>query len=64
MSLAQLIAFGLAMQFFLFAMWSVLYAYTPELVFALGAGSFVIAAVAVGVLGIETQGRILEEIAR
>jgi MFS transporter, putative metabolite:H+ symporter len=30
-SLAQLIAFGLAMQFFLFGMWSVLYAYTPEL---------------------------------
>jgi MFS transporter, putative metabolite:H+ symporter len=92
MSLAQLIAFGLAMQFFLFAMWSVLYAYTLELyatraratgagcaaaigrvgsligpyavglvlpilgqsgVFALGAGSFVIAAVAVGVLGME-----------
>src|SRR6476469_8407654 len=30
-SLAQLISFGLMMQFFLFGMWSVLYAYTPEL---------------------------------
>src|SRR5215213_11645405 len=30
-SLAQLIGFGLCMQFFLFGMWSVLYAYTPEL---------------------------------
>ena len=28
---AQLIAAGLCMQFFLFGMWSVLYAYTPEL---------------------------------
>jgi MFS transporter, putative metabolite:H+ symporter len=28
---AQLILFGLLMQFFLFGMWSVLYAYTPEL---------------------------------
>jgi putative MFS transporter len=27
----QLIVFGLAMQFFLFGIWSVLYAYTPEL---------------------------------
>ncbi|MDN5345341.1 MAG: transporter, putative metabolite:H+ symporter [Clostridia bacterium] len=27
----QLIIFGLAMQFFMFGMWSVLYAYTPEL---------------------------------
>jgi len=27
----QLILFGLAMQFCLFGMWSVLYAYTPEL---------------------------------
>jgi MFS transporter, putative metabolite:H+ symporter len=27
----QLIIFGLGMQFFLFGMWSVLYAYTPEL---------------------------------
>jgi len=30
-SQAQLIAFGLCMQFCLFGMWSVLYAYTPEL---------------------------------
>ncbi len=98
-----LIAFGLLMQFFLFGMWSVLYAYTPELyptraratgagcasavgrigsllgpytigiilpslgqggVFALGAGSFVLAAAAVGFLGIETKGRSLEAISR
>jgi putative MFS transporter len=30
-SQVQLIAFGLCMQFFMFGMWSVLYAYTPEL---------------------------------
>lgn len=30
-SQTQLIAFGLSMQFFMFGMWSVLYAYTPEL---------------------------------
>lgn len=30
-SQSQLILFGLAMQFFMFGMWSVLYAYTPEL---------------------------------
>jgi putative MFS transporter len=30
-NVTQLIGFGLAMQFFLFGMWSVLYAYTPEL---------------------------------
>jgi len=98
-SLLLLIGFGLAMQFFLFGMWSVLYAYTPELyptraratgagcasavgrlgsllgpaligvilpslgqggVFAVGAGSFVIAALAVLTLGIETRGRRLE----
>ena len=29
--MGQLIGFGLGMQFFLFGMWSVLYAYTPEL---------------------------------
>ena len=29
--MTQLIAFGLGMQFFLFGMWSALYAYTPEL---------------------------------
>jgi putative MFS transporter len=97
----QLIIFGLCMQFFLFGMWSALYAYTPELyptavratgtgfasaigrigsligptviglilptagqggVFALGAGAFVIAALAVLVLGEETRGRMLEHI--
>jgi MFS transporter, putative metabolite:H+ symporter len=98
-SLTMLIAFGLAMQFFLFGMWSVLYAYTPELfptraratgagcasavgrlgsllgpylvgvilpslgqeaVFALGAGSFLVAAMVVLTLGIETKGQQLE----
>ena len=102
-SLAQLIGFGLCMQFFLFGMWSVLYAYTPELyptraratgagcasaigrvgslispyligvllpaaghggVFALGAGSFVLAAASVAILGEETKGRTLEAISR
>jgi putative MFS transporter len=97
----QLIAFGLGMQFFMFGMWSVIYAYTPELyptrcratgggfassigrvgsligpyvvgvilpvagqigVFALGAACFVIAAVVVVTLGIETKGRVLEEV--
>lgn len=97
----QLIAAGLAMQFFLFGMWSVLYAYTPELyptrtratgsgfassigrvgslagpyaigvllptwgqagVFTMGAVSFVIAALAVLLLGVETKGRSLEEV--
>lgn len=97
----QLIAAGLCMQFFLFGMWSVLYAYTPELyptrsratgsgfassvgrvgsligpylvglllpvtgqggVFTLGALSFVVAAVAVLALGVETKGRCLEEV--
>lgn len=92
---------GFVMQFFLFGMWSCLYAYTPELyptraratgagfasacgrvgaiagpivvgtlvarigqpaVFALGAGSFVIAAALVLMLGIETRGRTLEAI--
>jgi putative MFS transporter len=87
------------MQFFFFGMWSVLYAYTPELyptriratgagfassigrlgsllgpsivgvvlpytgqagVFTLGAVSFVIAAVVVLILGVETKGRALE----
>jgi putative MFS transporter len=98
---AQLIIFGLCKQFFLFGMWSALYAYTPELyptavratgtgfasaigrigsligptviglilptagqggVFALGAGAFVIAALAVLILGEETRGRMLEHI--
>jgi MFS transporter, putative metabolite:H+ symporter len=96
-----LIAYGLAMQFFMFGMWSVIYAYTPELyptrcratgggfassigrlgsligpyvvgvilpvtgqigVFALGAGCFVIAALVVAALGIETKGRMLEDV--
>ena len=98
---AQLITFGLGMQFFMFGMWSVIYAYTPELyptrcratgggfassigrvgsligpymvgvilpvtgqigVFALGAGCFVTAALIVAALGVETKGRVLEEI--
>ena len=97
----QLIGSGLVMQFFLFGMWSVLYAYTPELyptrtratgsgfassigrlgslagpyaigvllpvwgqtgVFTLGAASFVIAAISVLLLGVETKGRSLEEV--
>lgn len=96
-----IIIFGLLMQFFMFGMWSVLYAYTPELyptharatgsgfassigrigallgplivgylvtnvgqtgVFAMAAGSFVIAALAVFILGKETKGLVLEEI--
>jgi MFS transporter, putative metabolite:H+ symporter len=100
-SQTQLIAFGAAMQFFMFGMWSVLYAYTPELyptrcratgggfassvgrigsligpsvvgvilpiagqigVFGLGAACFVVAALVVAVLGIETKGRILEQV--
>ncbi len=99
----QLIAAGLCMQFFLFGMWSALYAYTPELyptriratgtgfasaigrvgsligpyvigtilptagqagVFALGAGAFAVAAIAVMVLGEETRGRTLEHISQ
>jgi putative MFS transporter len=97
----QLVIYGLAMQFFLFGMWSVLYAYTPEIyptraratgagcasaigrigaligpyvvgvilpsvgndgVFALGAGSFALAAASVAFLGIETKGKSLEAI--
>ncbi len=100
-NLTMLIVFGLVMQFFLFGMWSTLYAYTPELyptraratgagcasavgrigsligpavigvvlpslgsagVFALGAGSFVLAALAVLTLGVETKGRALEDV--
>lgn len=100
-SFAMLIVFGLIMQFFLFGMWSVLYAYTPELyptraratgagcasaigrvgsligpyvigvvlptlgnagVFALGAGCFIAAALAVLLLGVETKGKPLEVI--
>ena len=97
----QLIATGMCMQFFLFGMWSVLYAYTPELyptrtratgsgfassigrigsligpyvvgivlpiagqsgVFTLGAASFVIAALVVVLLGVETKGKSLEAV--
>jgi len=97
----QLVAFGLGMQFFMFGMWSVLYAYTPELyptrcratgggfassigrvgsligpyvvgvilpvagqigVFALGATCFVVAALVVVTLGVETKGRVLEDV--
>jgi len=97
----QLIVFGLGMQFFMFGMWSVLYAYTPELyptrcratgggfassigrigsligpyvvgsilpiagqagVFGLGASCFVLAALVVLLFGIETKGKVLEEI--
>ncbi|MFZ1086104.1 MAG: MFS transporter [Terracidiphilus sp.] len=100
--LHHLIGFGLIMQFFLFAMWSVLYAYTAELyptharatgagfasasgrlgsliapvvvglilphvgqsgVFALGAASFVLAAIAVLIFGLEPKGKTVEEIA-
>ncbi len=102
-SFTGLIITGAFMQFFFFGMWSVLYAYTPELfptraratgcgtastfgrigaligpmlvpvilehsntsaVFTFGAGSFVIAALAVLNFGIETRGKILEEINR
>jgi putative MFS transporter len=101
-SQSQLISFGLAMQFCLFGMWSVIYAYTPELyptharatgagmasavgrlgsligpyavgvilprvgqsgVFALGATSFLLAALAVLVFGEETKERVLEDLA-
>ena len=100
-ALTPLFLAGFAMQFFMFGMWSCLYAYTPELyptraratgagvasavgrlgamagpiivgalvtsigqpaVFALGAGSFVLAALLVLTLGIETRGRLLEAI--
>ncbi|CAN5541794.1 MFS transporter [soil metagenome] len=93
--------FGASMQFFMFGMWSAIYAYTPELfptnirataggfasaigrvgamlgpylvglllplsgqngAFALLAGSLIIAALAVAILGEETKGKILEEI--
>ncbi|MDN7675712.1 MFS transporter [Burkholderia oklahomensis] len=101
-SATLLVCTGLAMQFFLFGMWAVLYTYTPELygtgaratgsgfasaigrigsligpyavgivlpifgqggVFTLGALSFVVAALTVGVLGIETKGMALEALA-
>ncbi len=92
---------GFTMQFFMFGMWSCLYAYTPELyptrarstgagfasafgrigailgpmlvpllvqwngpaaAFQVGAGGFLIAAVLVLVLGVETRGQILENV--
>ena len=92
---------GFVMQFFMFGMWSCLYAYTPELyptraratgagfasafgrigailgpmivpvlvqaggtpvAFQVGAGGFIIAAVLVLTLGVETRGRILENV--
>ena len=98
---SQLIGAGLCMQFFMFGMWSVLYAYTPELyptrsratgagfassigrigsligpyvvglvlpvagqlgVFSLGAACFVVAALVVLFLGVETKGRSLEDV--
>ena len=97
----QLIATGMCMQFFMFGMWSVLYAYTPELyptriratgsgfassigrigslagpsivgivlpvagqsgVFTLGASSFIVAALVVVLLGVETKGKSLEDL--
>jgi putative MFS transporter len=102
-NLTILLVSGFVMQFFMFGMWSCLYAYTPELyptrcrstgagvasafgrvgaitgpivvgyiigavgqvgVFTLGAGSFGLAALLVLVLGIETRGKILEEISQ
>ncbi|HET8610532.1 MAG TPA: MFS transporter [Burkholderiales bacterium] len=102
-NLVVLFIAGFCMQFFMFGMWSCLYAYTPELyptrcrstgagvasafgrvgaitgpivvgyiistvghvgVFTLGAGSFGLAALMVIVLGIETRGKILEEISQ
>jgi putative MFS transporter len=101
--LVTMILWGLGMQFFLFGVWSCLYAYTPELyptrmratgcgfasaigrigsllapsiagyfvgmnmgvnVYSLGIGAFVIAVLAVMLLGPETKGRTLEEISQ
>jgi putative MFS transporter len=98
---SKLFIAGWIMQFFMFGMWSCLYAYTPELyptrarstgagfassvgrvgaiispivigyivkdvgvygVFALGAGSFFIAAVLVFLFGVETRGEVLERV--
>ena len=97
----RLFCAGWIMQFFMFGMWSCLYAYTPELyptrarstgaglasavgrigaiispivigyiikdvgaygVFALGAGSFVLAALVVLTMGVETRGEVLEQV--
>ena len=94
---------GFVMQFFMFGMWSCLYAYTPELyptraratgagfasafgrigailgpmivpilvqhggpavAFQVGAGGFLIAALLVVVLGVETRGKVLENVSR
>ena len=99
--IAQVIVAGLALQFFMFGMWCVIYAYTPELyptraratgagiassvgrlgsiigpfgiglilpmtgqaaVFAMGAGCFVISALTIAWLGIETKGKVLEDV--
>ena len=96
-----LFATGFTMQFFMFGMWSCLYAYTPELyptrarstgagfasafgrvgailgpmivpilvakggsvvAFQVGAGGFLIAAILVLVLGVETKGKVLEAV--
>lgn len=93
---------GAVMQFFLFGVWSVLYAYTPEqfptraratacgtasswgrvgsligpilvptimaglgvsAVFTLAAGAYIVGAASVLILGVETKGKVLEEIA-
>lgn len=100
-SLTMVIAWGLCMQFFMFGMWCLMYAYTPELyptrlratgagfassigrvgaflgpyvvgaivggvgisgVFAMGAISFVVAAVILLIFGPETRGKVLEEL--
>ena len=99
---AWLFASGFVMQFFMFGMWSCLYAYTPELyptrarstgaglasaagrvgailgpvlvpvlvraggqaaAFEVGAAGFVVAAVLVMALGVETRGQVLEAVA-
>ena len=101
MPVTRLFLAGWIMQFFMFGMWSCLYAYTPELyptrarstgagfasaagrigaiispivigyiikdvgvygVFALGAGSFLTAALLVLLFGVETRGEVLENI--
>ena len=99
----ELFITGFIMQFFMFGMWSCLYAYTPELyptrarstgagfasafgrigailgpmlvpilverggaaaAFQVGAGGFLIAALLVATLGVETRGRVLESVSR
>jgi putative MFS transporter len=100
-NLTVLFVTGFVMQFFMFGMWSCLYAYTPELyptraratgaglasafgrigailgpmlvpmlveqggtaaAFEVGAGGFLIAALLVVILGVETKGKILEAV--